>query len=147
MYMHARTHSQRWLIARWWKIMCDLTDWWICFCFRHPSMNRDICNGANTCTHTHTRTHTIIHTSMPRDISDKWLIGSGDSLCARRTRRKWSIFSKVKKSTQQGRVCVCVCVYAHLHRSMWACAVVSARVCMCLCVCVSVCVWEGVNPW
>ena len=146
--MHARTHSQRWLIARWWKIMCDLTDWWICFCFRHPSMNRDICNGANMCahththtqTHTHTRTHTVIHTSMPRDISDKWLIGSGDSLCARRTRRKWSILSKVKKKVHSRDVCVFVCTH-HFHRSMWVCAVVSMGVCVC------VCVWEGVNPW
>lgn len=87
--LRTRPHSQRWLIARWWKIMCDLTDWWICLCFSHPSVNTDICNRANARTHTHTRT--AILTIVPTSIGEKWLTGSGSSLRARSTHRSWSV--------------------------------------------------------
>lgn len=151
MYSHAhaggraRSHSQQWLIARWWKIMCDLTGWWICFCFGHPSMNTDICNRANTHAHTHSHTHakkyahryTHIHAQGYQwQVTDRqW----HQPLCETQT---WEMIHliEVLKSTQQRCACVFTCTHKAVHVSGRASmrtnvglrTHVSASVCVCV---------------
>lgn len=171
---HTHSHSQRWLIARWWKIMCDLTDWWICFCFGHPSMNRDICKRANThiywlsSAHIHTHTQSTHHYTHVHAQGYRWQVTDGQwqqPLCKMQTQEMIHLL-KVKKNAHSREMCMFA--WTHIIVNICECAsmcsckdvCMHAHVCVCICLCMKELIlgnsfslslvvdeWLGVRSW